>query len=170
MKRPIGLVLALVALLTSTVLLAGCAPRTDDQHDRAVALRNNDAPDATQAPGKDDQASGDQPLTAGASRGLYSNQIRTRHLMDGTITQGKVAFKAVTVNVNAAAATGSSAADPALVSGFLVGCHPATNQDQFVDNIVLNGDGSITITLAANATAQNVFRCVAVKANAQGTT
>jgi hypothetical protein len=101
---------------------------------------------------------------------LRSNQIRTRHLIDGSVTSGKLAIKAVTVLVNAAATTGSSAADPTLAGGFLVACTPNANQDQLLDNAVLNADGSITLTLAAAATAQNSFSCKAIKANAQGVT
>lgn len=70
-----------------------------------------------------------------------------------------------TITVATGAATGSSAADATLVGGQLVGQYPTTNQDQLIDNIVLNADGSITVTLAANATADNTINVVVEKAS-----
>jgi hypothetical protein len=122
--------------------------------------------DSSQAPGADAADTGPGPL--GATVVLRSNQIRTRYLIDGAVTAGKIAFLAKTVTVAMSATTGSSAADPLLAGGVLVACTPAGNQDQFIDNAVLNGDGSITVTLAAAATAANTIRCVAWKANAFG--
>jgi len=77
----------------------------------------------------------------------------------------RLSYKTVTVTVAAAASSGSSAADNDLKGGEIVGIYPASNQDQFVDNVVLNADGSITITLAAAATANNVFKVVVLRAN-----
>jgi hypothetical protein len=88
---------------------------------------------------------------------LTRNVVHTQHVIDRAITFPKLQAKAVTVNVNAAATTGSSAADPTLVGGTTIGWRSAGNQDQLIDNIVLNADGSITVTLAAAATAQNNF-------------
>lgn len=99
---------------------------------------------------------------------LRANIIRTRHLFAGSVTSGKLAMSAVTVNVAGAATTGSSAAAPTLAGGTLLSCDPSGNQDQHMDNAVLNADGSITITLGAAATAQNNFRCIVIKADAKG--
>lgn len=101
--------------------------------------------------------------------GLRSDEIRTRFIFNGSVTAGKLALKSVAVTVAMGAATGSSAADATLAGGSLLGILPAGNQDQFVDNVVLNANGSITVTLAANATAANTYTVTAVKANAQGT-
>lgn len=109
------------------------------------------------------------PAKRGLTTSLRSDQIRTRHIQDGTATAGKLGYKAVTVTINAAAATGSSAADTTLAGGVLFNCTPNGNQDQLLDNAILNADGSITLTLAANATATNTFRCIAMKPNAKGT-
>jgi hypothetical protein len=106
-----------------------------------------------------------EPATAAS---LRSGQIRTRHLTAGAVTSGKIGLKSVTVNVTNGTSTGSSAADPDLAGGTIVSCDPSGNQDQHMDNHVLNADGSITVTLAANATATNNFRCVALKADAKG--
>ncbi|MBW2672972.1 MAG: hypothetical protein JRD89_06075 [Deltaproteobacteria bacterium] len=79
------------------------------------------------------------------------------------MTLPKVAVKAVAVTVPAGATSGSSAADSELAGGGIVGYYPTGNQDQFVDSVVLNPDGSVTITLAAAATADNTFNVVVLK-------
>ena len=99
--------------------------------------------------------------------------IGSKHIKDSTIpqakldatgiTKSKLGIKVVSVTVAAAATTGSSAADPELVGGEILGYYPAGNQDQFVANIVLNADGSVTVTLAAAATADNTFNVVVLK-------
>lgn len=94
---------------------------------------------------------------------LVANSVHTRNLTNGAVTTTKLALVSVTINVSATATTGSSAANPALVGGTIIGYRQAGNQDQHIDNMVLNGDGSITITLAAAATAQNNFVVLAVK-------
>ena len=66
-------------------------------------------------------------------------------------------FKKVAVTVSAASSTGSSAADTDLVGGTIMGILPSSNQDQFVDDVTIAADGAVTVTLAANATADNVF-------------
>lgn len=66
-------------------------------------------------------------------------------------------FKLVAVTVSAASASGVSSADPDLVAGTIMGIVPAGNQDQFVDNVTVSATGVVTVTLAANATADNDF-------------
>ena len=39
----------------------------------------------------------------------------------------------------------------------LLGCYPAGNQDQFVDNVAISGT-TLTVTLAAAATANNTYK------------
>ena len=89
--------------------------------------------------------------------------VTTGKLAAGAVTVAKIGYKAVAVTVAAAATSGSSAADTDLVGGAIVGYHPTGNQDQFVDNVVLNADGSVTITLAAAATANNTFNVIVLK-------
>jgi len=84
-------------------------------------------------------------------------------LVSCLLVDGKSAYKAVTVTVSAGATSGSSAADSALTGGEVLGVYPAGNQDQFIDNVALNADGSITVTLAAAATADNTFKVVVAK-------
>jgi hypothetical protein len=66
----------------------------------------------------------------------------------------------VAITVSAGSATGSSVANKYLVGGTIVGYQPTGNQDQFVDNIVINTNGSITLTLAANAIAVSSFNVI----------
>ena len=88
----------------------------------------------------------------------------TQAKLDSTgITKSKLGYKAVAVTVAASATSGSSAADSDLVGGEILGIYPAGNQDQFVDNVVLNSNGSVTVTLAAAATADNTFNVVVLK-------
>ena len=154
---------ALAALMVASCG-GGSSADNDEAHQKAVSARNVDTPDASKAPGADENLQG-APAQA---FNLRSNQIRTRHLMDGSVTAGKLGIKAVTINVSASATTGSSAADPTLAGGFLLGCSSAGNIDQVIDNVVLNGDGSVTVTLGVAATAQNNLRCTVMKPNGQG--
>ena len=66
-------------------------------------------------------------------------------------------LKLVAITVSAAASSGVSAADADLVGGVIVGIVPAGNQDQFVDDVTVSATGVITVTLGANATADNDF-------------
>lgn len=79
------------------------------------------------------------------------------------VRKSRLSYKTVAVTVVAAATAGSSAADAQLVGGEILGYYPTGNQDQYVDNIVLNADGSITITLAAAATANNTFKVAVLR-------
>lgn len=66
-------------------------------------------------------------------------------------------YKLVEVTVALGETVGVSAADTDLVGGAILSITPATNQDQFVDNVELETDGVVTVTIAAAATADNVF-------------
>jgi len=82
----------------------------------------------------------------------------TGEILDKEVTKSKIKYKVVPVAVAAAATSGSSSADSDLVNGEIIGIFSTGNQDQFVDNVVLNADGSITVTLASAATAENTFK------------
>lgn len=94
---------------------------------------------------------------------IAPTSVGTDELIDGAATKPKIGYKAVDITVSAAATSGSSAADSELVGGEIIGIYPTGNQDQLIDNVVLNADGSVTITLAAAATADNTFRVVVLK-------
>ena len=84
-------------------------------------------------------------------------------IADVPVKKSELGYKVVTVTVAAGATSGSSAADSEIAGGEILGVYPAGNQDQFVDNVVLNTDGSITVTLAAAATNDNTFKVVVLK-------
>ena len=94
---------------------------------------------------------------------VEKDAITGDHIQNGAITKSKIGYKVVTVTVAAGATSGSSAADSELVGGEIIGFYPAGNQDQHVDNVVLNDDGSVTVTLAAAASDDNVFKVVVLK-------
>lgn len=60
----------------------------------------------------------------------------------------------VSITVTAGTATTTSAANSALVGGSIIGYFPTATltPDKFVESIVLNANGSITITLSGNTT------------------
>ncbi|RLE65080.1 MAG: hypothetical protein DRJ47_06190 [Thermoprotei archaeon] len=80
-----------------------------------------------------------------------------------TVTATELETKSVDVTVSASATSGSSSADSDLVGGEILGYYPTGNQDQLVDSVVLNADGSVTVTLASAATADNTFKVVVIK-------
>lgn len=69
-------------------------------------------------------------------------------------------YVTVTVNVSASATTGTATVPAGSTPLALI---PAGNQDQFVDNVVVSGT-TVTVTLAAAATAQNVFKVTLTRA------
>lgn len=79
------------------------------------------------------------------------------------VKKNRLSYKSVAVTVAAAATNGSSAADADLVGGEILGYYPTGNQDQLADSVVLNADGSITVTLAAAATANNTFKAAVLR-------
>lgn len=85
-------------------------------------------------------------------------------LINDRLTNNEDRFKIVFVNVSTGNANGSSAADPDLVDGEIIGWLPVGNWDQLIDNVDLGDDGKVTVTLAANATAQNQFKVSVLKA------
>jgi len=79
-------------------------------------------------------------------------------------TQAKPAvLKEVAITVAASADTWVSAADVELVGWKLIWVLPTWNQDQFVDNVEIAADWVVTVTLAANATADNTFNVVVAR-------
>lgn len=90
----------------------------------------------------------------------------------GGATAGYVALadegilKTISVTVADGSTSGASAADADLVGGTVIGIVPSSNNDQFVDDSAVGTNGAITITLAAAATADNVFDVTVLKAQA----
>jgi len=95
--------------------------------------------------------------------GMVAGSVQTADLADGAITKAKLGYKRVAVTVAAGATSGSSPADSELVDGEIIGYYSTGNQDQLVDNVALGADGSVTVTLAAAATADNTFNVLVAK-------
>ena len=94
---------------------------------------------------------------------LANDAVTSAKIADGAVTAEKIGYKVVAITVAAAATSGSSAADSDLVNGEIIGIYPTGNQDQFVDDVSLDGTGSVTVTLAAAATAANTFNVVVLR-------
>jgi len=94
---------------------------------------------------------------------IAAGEVKAAEIAAGAVSKAKLGYKSVAVSVAATATSGSSAADADLVGGEILGYYSAGNQDQMVDSVVLNGDGSVTVTLAAAATAENTFKVVVAK-------
>jgi hypothetical protein len=88
----------------------------------------------------------------------------------GAVGQSEVAADAVgdselkltleDVTVLAGAATGTAT----VVAGDkIIGIYPVSNQDQHIDSVAISGT-TLTVTLAANATADNVFKVAVINA------
>jgi hypothetical protein len=95
---------------------------------------------------------------------LVNGAVTTEKLASGAVTKSKIGYKVVAVTVRAGNNSGSSAADADLVGGQIIGIYPTGNQDQLIDNVTLNANGSVTVTLAGNATSDNTFNVVVLKA------
>jgi len=90
---------------------------------------------------------------------LADSAVTTAKVASGAINKDKLSYEVVSVTVAAGATSGSATiTDGAIVLGW----YATGNQDQFVDNISAVGT-TVTITLAAAATADNTFNVVLLK-------
>lgn len=81
--------------------------------------------------------------------------IRTRNVDPSAgIVAGQLNYDVVSVTV----ALGQTAGTGTVTAGAIIfGIYPAGNQDQLVDNVAISGT-TLTVTLAAAATAANQFK------------
>ena len=93
-------------------------------------------------------------------KGLYTDGDIKGTLGTDVITKTELSYEVVSVTV----AAGNSVGTGTVTSGSIIlGYYPTSNQDQFVDSISVSGT-TLTITLAANAVADNKFNVVLLKA------
>ena len=98
-----------------------------------------------------------QPSDVAAT--IANNTITNAMMTDDAIKQAELDTETVTVTVSA----GNSSGTATVTSGSIIlGWRPTGNNDQFVDNISVSGT-TLTITLAANATADNTFSVILLK-------
>ena len=90
---------------------------------------------------------------------LDNNSVTNAKMADDAIKQAELDYEQVSVTVLAAASTGTGT----VTSGSIIfGWRATSNQDQFIDSIAVSGT-TVTVTLAANATADNVFQITLLK-------
>jgi len=77
----------------------------------------------------------------------------------GKLVQSDIGYEVVAVTVVATAASGTGTCT---TGSIVLGYYPTGNQDQLVDNIAISGT-TVTVTLAAAATADNTFNVVCLK-------
>ena len=90
-------------------------------------------------------------LSAGADKTLTDASFGVEDVMR------KSKFHFVEVTIALGEASGSSAAEPAFEGGAIFSCFPKSGNDQPVASVVLNGDGSVTVTVSAVETAEAKF-------------
>lgn len=100
------------------------------------------------------------PAVGGVDELLYTT-AEDRSITKSGIKRDKVMrldmFTEVEVTIAIGATSGSSAADPTLIGGKLFVCYPKSGNDKPVVSYVLNGDGSVTVTVAAAESAEAKF-------------
>lgn len=77
-------------------------------------------------------------------------------------TKGRISptnLTTVAVNVAGSATSGTATV---VAGSTIIGIYPVGNQDQFVDNVAISST-TLTVTLAAAATAQNQFKVVVLE-------
>lgn len=84
-------------------------------------------------------------------KGLYVKG--TVNIPANSIKQAELSYSVISVTVLATATTGTGAV---VANAIILGIYPTGNQDQFVDNVAISGT-TLTVTLAAAATADNTF-------------
>ena len=90
---------------------------------------------------------------------LAANSVNNAAMADDAIKQAELDTEQLSVTVLAAATSGTAT----VTSGSIViGWRATGNQDQFIDNIAVSGT-TLTITLAAAATADNTFQVTLLK-------
>ena len=90
---------------------------------------------------------------------LQSNSVSKTKMSDDSVGNAELDYEVVAVTVLATATTGTGTATTGSV---ILGYYPTGNQDQFIDNVAISGT-TVTITLAAAATANNTFNVVLLK-------
>jgi len=90
---------------------------------------------------------------------VAADAVGAEEIRANAVKQSELDYEEVTVTVAAGATSGTATVTEGAI---VIGYYPAGNQDQFVDNISISAT-TLTITLAAAATADNIFRVVLLK-------
>ena len=114
--------------------------------------------------------SGDVTMTNAGVTAIGAKKVTTAKINDAAVTAtqlgaaavtaSKLSYEVVEVTVTAGETTGT---ETVTAGSVILGCYPKSNQDQFIDSVAV-ADTTVTVTLAASATADNVFNVVLLKA------
>lgn len=104
--------------------------------------------------------SGDVTMTNAGAVTIGAKKVTTAKIDDAAVTASKLSYEVVEVTVLASQTTGTGTVT---AGSIILGYYPISNQDQFVDSIAVS-ETTLTITLAAAATADNKFKVVLLKA------
>lgn len=114
--------------------------------------------------------SGDVTMTNAGVTAIGAKKVTTAKINDAAVTStqlgeaavtaSKLSYEVVEVTVAAEETTGTATVTAGSV---ILGCYPKSNQDQFIDSVAV-ADTTVTVTLAASASADNVFNVVLLKA------
>ena len=85
--------------------------------------------------------------------------ITNAKMADDAIKQAELDYEVVSVTISAGNPSGTATVT---TGSIILGYYQDGNQDQFIDSIGVSGT-TLTITLAANATADNKFKVVLLK-------
>lgn len=86
--------------------------------------------------------------------------VTSTQLGEAAVTASKLSYEVVEVKVAVSETTGTGTVT---AGSIILGCYPKSNQDQFIDSVVVSGT-TVTVTLVDKATADNVFNVVLLKA------
>ena len=98
------------------------------------------------------------PSTVNAT--IAADSVTQAMIAAAAVGQSELKYEVVAVTVPAGAATGTGTATSGSI---IIGWRPTGNIDQFVDNVAISGT-TVTVTLGANATADNTFSVTLLKA------
>jgi len=114
--------------------------------------------------------SGDVTMTNAGAVTIGAKKVTTAKINDAAVTAtqlgaaavtaSKLSYEVVEVTVTALETTGTGTVT---AGSIILGCYPKSNQDQFIDSVVVS-ETTVTVTLASAATADNVFNVVLLKA------
>src|SRR3990167_9308606 len=99
-----------------------------------------------------------QPSNVAAT--ISADSITQAMIGAAAVGQSELKYEVVAVTVSAGASSGTGSATSGSI---IIGWRPTGNIDAFVDNASISGT-TVTITLGANATADNTFSVTLLKA------
>ena len=114
--------------------------------------------------------SGDVTMTNAGLTSIGAKKVTTAKINDAAVTATQLGEAAVTASklsyevVEVTVTNGENTGTATVTAGSVIlGCYPKSNQDQFIDSVAV-ADTTVTVTLAGQATADNVFNVVLLKA------